>query len=159
MSDRFPAEIHIGGTIPRKILPKLIRKIVETGASLGEYDGPIARQEETTRALSEGQILHLYDYQATNGRFDDLENFLIRHHLHHDIHRDAYQEYDAELFYYRNNSSAVFFSSQSGQPLLPLSCFLEILDNAKLNDAAKVRQLHDLVHHKGVEPLQPIHLI
>ena len=156
MSDCFPAEIHIGGPIPRKILPQLIRKIVETGASLGEYDGPAASQEETTRALREGQILHLYDCQATNGRFDDLENFLIKHHLHHDIHRDAYQEYDAELFYYRNQASAVFFSSQSGHALLPVSCIREILDDAKLDNAAKVRQLHDLAYHKGVEPLSPV---
>ena len=45
MSDRYPAEIQIGGPIPRTILVELVKEIVATGASHGDYSGGIVTQE------------------------------------------------------------------------------------------------------------------
>ena len=44
MSDHFPAEIYIGGPIPRALLDELIGVIVAEGVSLEDYGSPCATE-------------------------------------------------------------------------------------------------------------------
>jgi len=101
MSDHFPAELHIGGPMPRALLEELIGVIVAEGASLEDYSAPCATEEALREAFREGAVVSLYDAEASFGQFDALEAFLVKHHLHFDRYSDAFYEYNAEVVFYR----------------------------------------------------------
>ena len=90
MADRYPAEIHIGGPIPRSLINELVRKAIETGASVKGYDGGTATEEDVRSALTGGRILSLFDCQAGYGHFPELEAFLVDNHIHFNHHCEAY---------------------------------------------------------------------
>jgi hypothetical protein len=159
MSDRYPAEIHIGGAIPRKLLDKLVRKIRETGASLNGYDDGCATEDEVRVALSKGTVLDLCDCHAGYGHFQELEKFLIRHQIHFNHHCEACYEYDAENNYYRGSKVLTMAANQVGDCLLPVGEVLNILDDSNLDDHAKIDQLRKLSGPPKTTPLQPIRFI
>ena len=159
MSDRYPAEIHIGGAIHRDLLDELVQRTVETGASLAGYDGTCATEDEVRKVPREGQILHLYDYHACYGHFHELEELLIRHHIHFDHHCDAYYEYDAENNYYRGSKVLTMVATQAGACLLPVTEVLRILDDTNQNDHSKIEHLRELAQPSETKPLQPIRFI
>ena len=92
MSDRYPAEIHIGSPIPQTLLDKLIQKIMEAGTSLNGYDDGCATEDEVRAALREGNILDLCDCHASYGHFGELEEFLIQNGIHFNHHCEACYE-------------------------------------------------------------------
>ena len=156
MSDHFPAEIHIGGPIPRAALPGLFHAICAEGASLKDYDGPQATEESLEDAFREGQIVHLYDTQACGGQFDALEAFLVEHHIHFGRHNDAYCEFDAENVYYRGEGEPLVTpADQNGNRLVPCSDVLEILDGSS-DTEAKLNAIRNLVDPPQARPLTPI---
>ena len=159
MSDRYPAEIHIGGAIPRTLMDTLVRKIMETGASLNGYDDGDATEDEIRAALREGNVLDLCDCHACYGHFQELEEFLIRHQIHFNHHCDACYEYDAENNYYRGNKVMTMAANQAGDCLLHVADVLNILDNPDLDDHAKVEELRSLTSPLETSPLQPIRFI
>jgi hypothetical protein len=78
MSNEIPAEIRIGGPIPKKLLKEL-GEIVEWGAlCLDGYDGPTCFdiQEALTTMQKAGKTLDLFSPFARNGVFEELEKFL-----------------------------------------------------------------------------------
>ena len=159
MSDRYPAEIHIGGTIPRTLLEELIRKVTETGGSLNGYDDSCATEDEVRAALREGGILDLCDCHAVYGHFQELEEFLIQHHIHFDHHSEACYEYDAENTYYRGSRIFACPANQRGDRLLAVTEVLKILNHQKLDDQDKVKQLRHLAAPPQTQPLPPIRFI
>ena len=156
MSDRYPAEIHIGGAIPRTLLDELIRKVVETGASLNGYDDGCATEDEIRAALREGNIFDLCDCHACYGHFQELEEFLIQNGIHFNHHCEACYEYDAENNYYRGGRVLTMTANQAGDCLLHVTDVLNILNNINLNDHVKVEALRSLTSPPETSPLQPI---
>ena len=65
MSDYYPAEIRIGGPIPKIVLTELIRAIVDEAVSLDGYGGPDATQNALREAFREGATVNLYADQAS----------------------------------------------------------------------------------------------
>ena len=119
MADYYPAEIHIGGPIPRVVLDELIKEVVATGTSLEGYDERSVTDKSIRETLQEGQIIDLFDYRARYGRFDELEGFLVRHGIHFDLHCDAYCEYDGENVYFRGGPRVLSLpASQNGNILI-----------------------------------------
>ena len=159
MSDRYPAEIHIGDVIPRKLLDKLVRKIMETGASLNGYDDGTATEDEIRAALTEGNVLDLCDCHACYGHFQELEEFLIRHRIHFDHHCEACYEYDAENNYYRGGKVLTMAANQAGECLLPVDEILKILDDSNLDDRDKVKTLREFASPPEITTLKPIRII
>ena len=159
MSDRYPAEIHIGGPIPRTLLDALVRMVVETGASLNGYDDGCAAEDEIRAALREGSILNLYDCHAGYGHFPELEAFLIRHRIHFNHHCEACYEYDAENTYYRGGKVLTMTANQAGDGLLPVNEVLKILDDSHLDDPAKIEELRRLARPPETPPLLSIRFI
>jgi len=159
MSDRYPAEIHIGGPVPRTLLDELVRKIAETGASLNGYDDGCATEDEIRAALREGAILDLCDCHACYGHFGELEAFFIQHGIHFNHHCEAYYEYDAENTYYRGSRVLTMAANQAGHPLLPVADVLAILNNTRLDDHAKVKALRGLAEPTEAQPLSPIQFV
>jgi len=159
MSDRYPAEIYIGGVIPRRVLDTLVRKITEAGVSLNGYDDDCATEDEIRAALKEGNTLDLYDCRAAYGHFDELEKFLIQHGIHFNHHSEACYEYDAENTYYRGGKILTMAATQSGECLLPVTDILEVLNNHELDDFGKLEALTRLAVPPETKPLEPIQCV
>ena len=159
MSDRYPAEIHIGGSIPRSLIDELVRKVTETGASLNGYNDGCATEDEIRAALREGNILDLCDCHACYGHFQELEKFLIQYHLHFNHHCEACYEYDAENTYYRGGRVLTMAANQAGDCLLHITEVLKVFNNSNLDGHAKIEQLRKLTQPPETSPLQPIRFI
>jgi len=121
MSDRFPAEITIGGNIPRRLLDELAGMIASEGVSL---DWQYALDTAAVRAAIEtaaakGETVRFTDDEACYGQFDDLENWLTAHGIDFDRHGDARYEYDGENAYGRGRKRPVIVNAdQSGKDLV-----------------------------------------
>ena len=159
MSDRYPAEIHIGGPIPRTLFDTLVRKIMETGAFLNGYDDGTATEDKIRAALREGNVLDLCDCHACYGHFQELEGFLIQHQIHFNHHCEACYEYDAENNYYRGAKVLAMAANQAGDCVLHVTEVLNILDNTDLDDHGKVKELRRLAQPPETQPLLPIRYI
>ena len=160
MADHFPGEIHIGGPIPRTLLNKLLRAIVDEGVSLESYGGPDADAEALRKAFQEGSIVHLYADQARYGMFAVLEQLLVDHQVPFDRFSEAFCEYNAEVVRYRGGKETVALpADQSGHVVLHWEEVLGILDDSSLNDRAKLDAIRRLVVRPETEPLGPIRFI
>ena len=157
MADYYPAEIHIGGPIARAVLDELVKQIIATGASLDGYGQHTVTDASIREALQEGQIVDLFDDRARYGRFDELEDFLVRHGIHFNLHGDAYSEYDGENVYFRGGQRVLSLpASQEGNILLRLEDIMNILNNNDLDDHGKLEALKELVVPPETKPLEPI---
>ena len=160
MSDHYPAEIRIGGPLPRAILPKLIRTTVGEGVSAEGYGGPDADSEDLRKAFQEGKIVSLYSDQARYGMFAQLEEFLVKHRIHFDRCSEAFCQYNAEIVSCRGGEEAIALpADQSGHVMLRWEEVVGILDDNPLNDRAKLDAIRRLVAQPGTEPLSPIRFI
>ena len=121
MSDRFPAEITIGGSIPRRLLDELAGMIASEGVSLDwQYAlDKTAVREAIEAAAARSDTVRFTDEEACGGRFDDLENWLTSHGIDFDRHGDARYEYDGENAYGRGRKRPVIVNAdQSGKDLV-----------------------------------------
>lgn len=160
MSDRYPAEIQIGGPIPRALLDELVKEIVATGASLDDYGGRIVTNESVQEVLQEGQIVKLCDDQAHYGSFEELEDFLVRRGIHFNLHFDAYCEYDGENVYFRGGKRVLSLpSTQNGNILIRHEDVVGLLNDNNLDDCSKLKALVKLVEPPETKPLEPIRFV
>ena len=159
MGDYYPAEIHIGGPIPRAALDDLIGRILAEGASLDGYGEPAATEEGLREAFQQGGTVHLCDEQASFGQFEALEAFLVEHGVHFDRHCDAYHEYDAENVHYRGGEPLHLPSDQAGNILLHSEDVLNALNDGSLDDCAKIDAIHRLAAPPETAPLSPVRLV
>ncbi|MCK4374767.1 MAG: hypothetical protein KAX19_05535 [Candidatus Brocadiae bacterium] len=160
MAEHFAAEIHIGGPIPKPLLDELIATVVAEGASLEGYCEARAAEEPVRKAFHEASVVDLYDEQASAGRFQALEAFLVEHGIHFDRHSDAFCEYEAENAYYRGGDEPVwFYADQVGNPLVRADDVVDVLDDRSTDDPAKMKALRELVSPPEMTPLAPVRLI
>jgi len=160
MAEHFAAEIHIGGPIPKAVLDELVATIVSEGASLEGYCEARATEEPVRKAFHEARVVDLYDEQASAGRFQALEAFLVEHGIHFDRHSDAFCEYEAENAYYRGDAEPVwFYADQVGNPLVRADDVVDVLDDRSTDDPAKMKALRDLASPPEMAPLAPVRLI
>jgi aspartate oxidase len=130
MSDRFPGEITLGGTIPRRLLDRLAGMIADQGVSI---DWQYALDKAAVRkaieaAAASGQTVRFTNDEAAYGQFEELESWLTRHGIDFDRHSDARYEYDGENAYGRGRRRPVVMKSdQSGKALVSADDVHEIL--------------------------------
>jgi hypothetical protein len=161
MADYFAGQIEIGGPLHSRTLNALIGAIINYGRlSLVGY-GDVPASDVTLReAFQTGPTVKLYDDQARYGQFDELEEFLVRRHIHFDRLRDARYEYNAELVRYRGRGKpAVFPSNTDGQMLVKVEEVLRILGNRRLTADRKLQAVWLLVAPPEAAPLAPIKLV
>lgn len=159
MTDRFPAEMHIGGPIPRHLVMQFIKAIAAEGVSLDHYGGPLADVESTRFRLRQGAILSLFDTEVAGGRFARLEAFLVRHAIHFDRHCDAYHQDDAQQVCHRGGQPAVFPSNHAGKLLVRAEEIREVLDRTSAGDHQKLSIIRQLVCPPETSPLEPIRFV
>ena len=156
MSDRFPAEISIGGRIPRRLLDELAGMIASEGVSI---DWQYALDKTAVRAAietaaSKGQTVRFTDDEAVCGQFEDLENWLTSHAIDFDRHGDARYEYDGENAYGRGRKRPVIVNAdQSGKDLVSAEEVRKVL----ASQAPPDRKLAQIAKLAAVPPaLAPI---
>jgi len=160
MSDHFPAEIYIGGPIPRALLEELIGVIVADGASLEDYGAPCATEESLRQAFREGVVVSLYDAEASFGQFDALEAFLVKHRISFDRYSDAFYEYNAEAVFYRGRGEPIIMpTDQEGHIMVHADVVAKVLDNRSLDAPRKLDAVRRLIAPPGTEPLAPIRFV
>lgn len=104
MSDRFPGQITIGGQVSRSAIPGLIFALHQDGASHDYGESVISltcTPDELLEEYLEGETLCFRCDQATNGEFQETEQFCLNHDISYDRWSDHYCEFDAENAYYR----------------------------------------------------------
>ena len=160
MTDYYPAEIHIGGPVPRTALDELVKQIVDAGASLEGYGERTVTDKSIREALREGHIINLFDERACYGRFDKLEEFLVRNQIHFNRHSEAYCEYDAENVYFRGGERKLSMAaSQEGDVLIRCEDVMDVLNNDDLDDCGKLKALTMLIAPPETKPLESIHFV
>jgi hypothetical protein len=121
MSDHFPGEITIGGSIPRRLLDELAGMIASEGVSIDwQYALDKAAVRKVIDAAAEhGETVRFTDDEAVGGQFEDLENWLTSHGIDFDRHSDARYEYDGENAHGRGRKRPITMNSdQSGNDLV-----------------------------------------
>jgi len=160
MSDYFPADIHIGGPIPWRIVDELIQAVLAEGASPTGFGEENANEAAVREACQGGQVVSLYDNQARSGEFAKLEAFLARQHIHFDRHSTAYAEHNAENVYYRGGKAPLVVpASQAGNDLVYASEVIEILDNESLEDRENLEALRKLAASPQTAELEAIRFV
>ena len=156
MSDRFPGEITIGGSIPRRLLDKLAEKIASEGVSIDwQYALDKAAVRKAIDAAAEhSETVRFTDDEASYGQFEDLENWLTSHGIDFDRHSDARYEYDGENAYGRDRKRPVVMNSdQSSKDLVSA----EEVREALASQAPPDRKLARIARLVAVPPaLTPI---
>jgi len=90
MGERFWGSICIGGDVPKWLVPRIHEMIIE---NFDPY--------EVDSTFEEGDDFHAGNSEASYGRFEELEEFLVRHRIFFDRSSDHYSEWDAGLVQYR----------------------------------------------------------
>jgi len=98
MSDRFPAEISIGGQIPEALVEDLVDAIFSEGVSW-DWGDAYVKKDEVRAALQEGKIVTFVNDEASYGEFTDLENFCADNFVDFDRQSTAKYEYDGISIY------------------------------------------------------------
>lgn len=162
MSDRFPAEITIGGKIPRLILWDIAKLIVDEGLGAsweGEiYEGGLEIDLVLTmfeRAAERCETLTFSDLDARGGEFPSVENFLIKEKIDFDRHSEGKYSESAELIICRDGRHRWFPSDQEGRLLIEATQVREILDK-KITPKEKLARIDAMI---TIPTLAPITLI
>lgn len=90
MGDNYWARIEIGGKVPRWLVPRL-REMIASNFNDWDLDTP----------FDEGIVFTACESAARNGKFEELEEFLVEHRIHFDRQCGHYCEYDGGLVQYR----------------------------------------------------------
>ena len=95
MSDRFAAEITIGGDLDEQSLRGLIQA-AEMDHAREEWDEGIADEAHFRRAIAAGEPVNLQDNEACGGTFENLERFCQDHRLPFRRRSSAWYSYEAQ---------------------------------------------------------------
>ncbi len=103
MSDRMPAEIRIGGALPKHLAPAFCRVVREAGGSL-HWDEPRFRPHSAGDLLAarQNRRLVLRATECPDGEFTALEQFLCQRHMPFDRWTEGKFDYNTCRVAYRS---------------------------------------------------------
>ncbi|RPI61964.1 MAG: hypothetical protein EHM48_04855, partial [Planctomycetaceae bacterium] len=134
MADRFPGDITIGGSIPRRLLDQLAEMLASENVSIDwQYALDKAAVLVAIEDAAAGdQTVRFTNDEATGGQFEELEQWLTRHGIDFDRHSDARYEYDGQNVYGRGRKNPVFMeSNQSGYDMVSADEIRKVLVGKK----------------------------
>ncbi len=163
MSDRYAAQITIGGEIQQKDLTGLFKAIADEGISTEWDGGPFQPQheKEILCVLNEDGHLRLCDTQASDGRFPDLEQWLIAHRIPFTRASEAKYENDAVVVEYRPTLKRLISraANNQGDTLISYEEALNALILLKKKEPEKATRCLEHLLRPIVEPLPPLKLV
>lgn len=120
MSDRYPANIIIGGSLPRSRLPELLKAVQKSTVSITWGDPPLnpKTSQHLLSAMDDGR-LWLCDDERRNGEFPELEKACRKLSLSYTRQSEGCCGHDAETVDWRPGmvEPAVRVGSNSGDNL------------------------------------------
>ncbi len=164
MADYVPAWIEIGGQIPRQLVPELIaciQKEMLRDAFGGRKITATSADELLVLAQDEAGnpgTLKLYEEQARNGQFDQLESVLEQRGVAFNQHSDAGDEFSSELVRFRLGWPAptTTLTDVLGREMILTEYVLEALQMLRAGKSAEaIKHLAELAN-EGVPPLEPL---
>lgn len=126
MADRMPAEIWIGGALPRSLLDEFPISDLWVDWDQNPID---ASSEEGILAAREDGLLHFADAEAAWGQFEEFEDWLREHKM--PFRRQSAGKYDylPELVESRPDlgKEVQIIAADDGEPLIYQSALVPIL--------------------------------
>lgn len=163
MADRRSAEIAIGGSIPSHLVPELISLLQAEGICLTgdeERFTPCKAEDLLESACANGNPgpLRLLDHEVAEGRFADLEAFLVEHRLAFERWSAGSREADPELVRFRPGMFRPirYPATSTKKPLVEMAPVAEALRAIRRGENERAVLLLDRVLGPGVEPLGPL---
>jgi len=163
MADRRPAEIWIGGKLPRSLLDEFPISDLRLDWDETHFDSNSEQGILSTR--DESGLLHFANREAAWGEFEELEGWLREHSIPFKRLSSGKYEYLPELVEFRPDLGEEIQTetTDSGEPLIPKSELVPILESmAKLQRSkrpldAQVRAWKELADKLGklVPPTLP----
>jgi len=140
MADRFATHIHIGGKLPRALVPKLIEVLNEESLyrDWGEPISTLKSESDLIECRDDTGTLFFCHEEQPWGRFEGLERFLIRHNIPFDRSHAPRYEYCGELAQYRPGMKT------------PVLCITDD-DSDPVLQVREVRKLRDLLRTEPPE--------
>ena len=135
MADRIPAEIWVGGKLPRSLLDEFPIFDLRLDWDATPFDS--TSEEGILSARDESGLLHFADCEIAWGEFEDLESWLREHNIPFKRHSSGKYEYLPELVEFRPDlgEEVQTITTDSGEPLVCKSELVPILEQM-----AKLRQ-------------------
>lgn len=122
MADRMCAEIWIGGRVPAKLGPALVKAIREEDMSLDWGNSAFVPQtvEDLDQAKDDEGYLHFCDVDASYGQFGDLEAFLVTHKIPFERRSEGKYEHSPEVVQYlpKYKGPISWYATQNGEMLV-----------------------------------------
>lgn len=114
MSERMTAEIWIGGKVPAHLMPELCAKIC------AEISDGLFLDWILFSSITKEKLFHLYDEQASPGKFNNLEAFLKEHGIPFTRRTDS--GVNSEIIEYRPGQDIVYIPIDAdGKPVIDAS--------------------------------------
>lgn len=160
--DQFPAELMIGGTVDRLLVPELLSIISESSVSLG-WETPLFTPDSEValfRALNTHHHLHFYNGFAAEGEFPSLEAWLIQHQIGFTRISSGTSAYQAERVQFRKglkHPHAVAIDP-NGQEFIPKPNLLKVSQYLKEGAHDDATALLDLLIGLPLGPLPPFRI-
>lgn len=152
MADRFPGEIHIGGTLclashEQEDVDLFLGQCSDQPIQWGERRNGDPLTLDTLDQVIDPATgwITFRDEQACCGVFEELEELCRRLDLPYDRNSDARYEYDGELARWRPGmeSPLVELATQAGHPLVPrdrVEACLSLFQDGRVEDGIKALQ-------------------
>lgn len=162
MSDRFAAEITIGGKIARTDFIKLFKVAEGEGLCLewGDTGSMPDTPQELLEAVEPGEPLVLNDAEARYGMFEELEQFCFEHGIAYSRHSDARYEYDGEIAWWvpGKEQPRTTTATQDGAPTVCAQALGKLLGEAGTPEEKLARVAAYLDDHSppDIPPLEVI---
>lgn len=162
MSDRFAAEIRIGGKVKRTQLSNLCEAIRAEGLSCdwgGAQVDEIA-PENVTEYVNDDGILCFCDDQARYGEFETLEATLAKLGIAFDRESEGKYEYDPEIRHFRpGEMDEVHCTDHEGVPIIHPADVEKALKALKAGKIEKAIQILEKVCPKEPSPLPRFEIV
>lgn len=165
MADRMPAQIWIGGKLPRSLLEDFPARGLATnwdGSRLAHLT-----EESLLRVRDEDGLLTFCDEDAWWGEFEELERWLMEHKMPFRRQSDGKYEYLPEIVEFRPDLGHEGYHqticSDDGEPLLYSSYILPIVkEMEKTDDPVRLRALVEQLRTRmppEFPPLPPFEIV
>lgn len=156
MADRFPANIIIGGPVPRSCLDELFTLLNDLEEEYNSFCFELATEEDLLKALNDDGLFKGFRAEASYGCFYDLEAFLQEHKISYDRYSDPYYEYAGQQVKHRPDLKEphICEADSEGEPYLSLSVLKPLLDK-ETGEAADLERLRYLLglHIPALSPV------
>ena len=145
MSDRFCAYIRIGGPLPRRRVPELLKAVVNANASFewGDCCLQPTTEAELLQARHKGKI-YLCDAEARYGEFPELEQACQTLGLAYTRCSEGKYEYDALVVDWRPGMKKPLVrvgSSSSEATYVPVAKVKKVLHHLEAGQVRKAKEM------------------